>query len=146
MHVVHLANTTKNGIIASAMGVIFDVDEYDKSVTPEQVEIIDNFFKSLKLNLTEPTTGKIPFGDLMEMLDTSNRWAYKGSLTTPPCSKTVFFNILNKVYPIKQEHLDMYKQQLEQAPDVKAKGNYRVIQPIDTQDPKLITNWNIEET
>ena len=146
MHVVHLANTTKNGIIASAMGVIFDVDEYDKSVTPEQVEIIDNFFKSLKLNLTEPTTGKIPFGDLMEMLDTSNRWAYKGSLTTPPCSKTVFFNILNKVYPIKQEHLDLYKQQLEQAPDVKAKGNYRVIQPIDTQDPKLITNWNIEET
>jgi len=109
MHVVHLANTTKNGIIASAMGVIFDVDEYDKSVTPEQVEIIDNFFKSLKLNLTEPTTGKIPFGDLMEMLDTSNRWAYKGSLTTPPCSKTVFFNILNKVYPIKQEHLDLYK-------------------------------------
>ena len=57
MHVVHLANTTKNGIIASAMGVIFDVDEYDKSVTPEQVEIIDNFFMSLKLNLTEPTTG-----------------------------------------------------------------------------------------
>ena len=128
------------------MGIIFDVDEYDKSVTPEQVEIIDKFFDSLKLNLTEPTTGEIPFGDLMNMLDTSNRWAYKGSLTTPPCSKTVFFNILNKVYPIKQEHLDLYKQQLEQAPDVKAKGNYRVIQPIDTQDPKLITNWNIEET
>ncbi len=128
------------------MGIIFDVDEYDKSVTPEQVEIIDKFFDSLKLNLTEPTTGEIPFGDLMNMLDTSNRWAYKGSLTTPPCSKTVFFNILNKVYPIKQEHLDLYKQQLEQAPDVKAKGNYRVIQPIDTQDPKFITNWNIEET
>ena len=35
MHVVHLANTTKNGIIASAMGVIFDVDD---------------FFSNLKLN------------------------------------------------------------------------------------------------
>ena len=51
MHVVHLANTTKNGIIASAMGVIFDVDDFDKSVTPEQVVIIDRFFDSLMLNL-----------------------------------------------------------------------------------------------
>ena len=51
MHVVHLANTTKNGIIASAMGVIFDVDDFGKSVTPEQVVIIDRFFDSLMLNL-----------------------------------------------------------------------------------------------
>ena len=28
------------------------------------------------------------------MVDTNNRWAYKGSLTTPPCSKTIYFNIL----------------------------------------------------
>lgn len=76
------------------------------------------------------------------MLDTNNRWVYKGSLTTPPCSKTVFFNILYKVYPIKPYHLNLYKQHLAQAPDVKARGNYRVIQSIDTQDPKLITNWN----
>jgi hypothetical protein len=51
MHVVHLANTAKNGIIASAMGVIFDVDDYDKSITPEQVLIIDKFFDSLMLNI-----------------------------------------------------------------------------------------------
>ena len=51
MHAVHLANTTKNGIIASAMGVIFDFDDFDKSVTPEQVVIIDRFFDSLMLNL-----------------------------------------------------------------------------------------------
>ena len=30
-----MANITKNGIIASAMGAIFDVNDYDKSVTPE---------------------------------------------------------------------------------------------------------------
>lgn len=33
MHVVHMANTIKNGIIASAIGIIFDVNDYDKSVT-----------------------------------------------------------------------------------------------------------------
>jgi hypothetical protein len=113
MHVVHLANTAKNGIIASAMGVIFDVDDFDKSISPEQILIIDKFFDSLMLNLiTEPTTGEIPFGELMAMLDTNNRWVYKGSLTTPPCSKTIFFNILYKVYPIKQYHVNMFKQHL----------------------------------
>jgi len=48
----------------------------------------------------------------MAIIDTNNRWVYKGSLTTPPCTKTVYFNILNKVYPIKQYHLNMFKQQL----------------------------------
>ena len=51
MHVVHMANTIKNGIIASAIGIIFDVNDYDKSVTQEQIVIIDKFFDSLMLNL-----------------------------------------------------------------------------------------------
>ena len=33
LHVVHFANQTKNGVIASAVGIIFDVVDYDKSVS-----------------------------------------------------------------------------------------------------------------
>jgi carbonic anhydrase len=47
--------------------------------------------------LIEPTTGEITFGEFMAMSDTNNRWVYKGFLTTPSCSKTIFFNILNKI-------------------------------------------------
>lgn len=50
MHVVHMANTTKNGIIASAIAIIFDPVNFDKSVTPEQVAVIDKFFDSLQLD------------------------------------------------------------------------------------------------
>jgi hypothetical protein len=30
-----MANTIKNGIIASAIGIIFDVNDYDKSISQE---------------------------------------------------------------------------------------------------------------
>lgn len=63
----------------------------------------------------------------MAMLDTNNRWVYKGSLTTPPCSKTIFFNILYKVYPIKQYHVNMFKQHLSKVPLLRERGNYRVV-------------------
>ena len=85
--------------------------------------------------------GEVPFGELMALLDTNNRWVYKGSLTTPPCSKTIFFNVLYKVYPIKQYHVSMFKSQLDRVHNLEEKGNFRMTQPIDVQDPKLITNW-----
>ena len=33
MHVVHFPNILNNGIVASAIGIIFDVENYDPSVT-----------------------------------------------------------------------------------------------------------------
>jgi len=49
MHTVH---HPKFGLditefIAAALGIIFDTKDYDKSVTPRQVEVIDKFFDSL---------------------------------------------------------------------------------------------------
>jgi carbonic anhydrase len=82
--------------------------------------------------LNEPITGEIPFGELMATLDTNNRWVYRGSLTTPPCSKTIYFNILYKVYPIKKYHVDLFKNQLARVPGLKEKGNFRIVMPIDT--------------
>lgn len=48
MHTVHTPvnqNTTTHGY--AAMGIIFDTKKYDKSISAEVVEIIDNFFESL---------------------------------------------------------------------------------------------------
>ena len=36
-------------------------------------------------------------------------WIYKGSLTTPPCSKSIYWNVIATVYPIKQKNLDQFK-------------------------------------
>jgi carbonic anhydrase len=52
------------------------------------------------------------FGDLMNMVDLKNRFIYRGSLTTPPCTQQVYWNVLHTVYPIKREHLDAFKAKM----------------------------------
>ena len=65
----------------------------------------------------------------MAVVDTSNRWVYKGSLTTQPCTEGIYWNVVNTVYPIKQYHLDYYKAAVKKNYDTATKGwengNYR---------------------
>ena len=113
MHTVHYPKfgLEKNGFIAAALGIIFDTKDYDKSVTPRQVEVIDKFFESLSFTTNGDTTpAMINYGELVSVLDTSNRWIYKGTVTTPPCARFVYWNVLNKVYPIKEKHFNAYKK------------------------------------
>ena len=53
MHTVHLpqADGGKDGVNYAATGIFFDPNLYHrKLVTPEQVDIIDEFFESLKMD------------------------------------------------------------------------------------------------
>lgn len=97
-------------IIASAVGLIFDRVDYDKSVTAEEKLIIDKFFDSLGFDATVnpdkdstqtlKASTDVPYGDLMEIVNFANRWVYTGSLTTPPCSVGVYFQVVERVLPI----------------------------------------------
>jgi len=60
-------------------------------------------------NRLNPTSPSINYGELIMSVDTDNRWVYKGSVTTPPCAQTVYWNVVGKVYPIKEKHLNYYK-------------------------------------
>merc|ERR1712087_650931 len=72
-------------------------------------------------------------GDVMSLVDMKNRWVYKGSLTTPPCTKAVYWNVLHTVYPIKKAQLDLFNAKL--AASAKApNGNWRETQPLVTDD------------
>lgn len=91
------------------MGIIFDTREgYYDAVNPDVVTAIDEFFDSLSLNNGGKSTNlqEVKLANLMKYADLNNRWSYKGSLTTPPCSKTVFFNVMRQVWPMKKSHLD----------------------------------------
>jgi hypothetical protein len=70
---------------------------------------------------------EVPYGDLMNMVDTTRRWVYKGSVTTPPCDTYVYWNVLRSIYPVKQKHLDLFKQQLARTEGLEGTGNWRVI-------------------
>jgi hypothetical protein len=110
MHTVHLANygdesrrrlaeegeSTDTKIWASALGIIFDRENYDPSVTADEIAVIDKFFDQLNFEKSAPSAvlnenTDVNFGDLMSLVDLSSRWAYVGSLTTPPCTVGVYF-------------------------------------------------------
>jgi len=103
MHTVHYPTSVVNGFIASAVGIMFSVNDYTIDVTPAQEEIIDTFFEQMQWNTTDssPYVDLVSYGDLMNMVDTDNRWVYKGSVTTPPCARDVYWNVLRTIYPIK---------------------------------------------
>lgn len=86
---------------------------------------------------------EIRFGELISALDTNNRWIYKGSLTTPPCLETIYWNVARKVLPMKEKHLMWFKMMLKETGNG-INGNYRVIQPIDRHEPKLLTVFEDE--
>jgi len=52
----------------------------------------------------------INYKALMNMADFTNRWTYKGSVTTPPCHTFVHWNVLSTVYPISKKHLELFKK------------------------------------
>jgi len=49
----------------------------------------------------------------MNIVDSGDRWTYRGSVTTPPCATLVYWNVIKKVYPISQKHLDLFKKQMK---------------------------------
>jgi len=87
-----------------------------------------------------PIVSEINYGELVNNLNTSYRWVYSGSVTTPPCAKAVYWNVIATVMPIKERHLKLFKDVItKKSPNyVGSTGNYRVICKLDKQDPKLM--------
>ena len=149
MHIVHVnkdkhSKAGANKPFATAMGFIFDTTK-GATVDADTEAAIDGFFDSLKLDSgKKQDLGEIKLANMMKYADLQNRWAYKGSLTTPPCTKTVYFNVLRKVWPLKQKHLDQFKALMKNHANGQffgsADGNHRVVQPVNTQDPVIIVN------
>lgn len=138
MHTVHLPEGgAKNGIKYAAMGIMFSVNDYTQEATEEEQKIIDDFFDQMQWDIDsyDPKVDLVSYGKIMMMFDMNNRWVYKGSVTTPPCATTVYWNVLRRVYPMKQKHLDQFKKQLARG---SLTTNYRVTLPIDTQDVHVI--------
>ena len=82
-------------MFASAVGLMFDRENYDKSITPDEREAVYAFFESLGFGTANvedlAVDVDIPYGDLLKTVTFGNRWAYSGSLTTPPCTQGVYF-------------------------------------------------------
>jgi len=138
MHVVHLPTEKKNEFFAGVLGMLFSVDNAD-AVPEATVTAIDNFFTDLKWDqTTDQTVTTLRFKALMDAVDVEKRWVYKGTLTTPPCTGNVYWNVLSTVYPIKASVKTNFATQLNRNVNTNANigttGNYRATQTVDEQD------------
>lgn len=118
---------------------MFDTAKYDPSVSDATVAAIDKFFDTMMyydmLNPKDvsgvPTVypKEVTLGELMSVVNTGDRWVYKGSLTTPPCTEGIYWNVVKTVYPIKKYHLEYYKAAVKKnynpVTKAHANGNYR---------------------
>jgi len=131
MHTFHLAEGTETKYFASAIGLMFSVDNPSRAFSDAEVAVIDTFFDDLDWDLMSKTktltkVSFVSYGKLMEMVDTNNRWTYTGSRTIPPCKHQVRWNVLTDVHPIKQKHLDQFKKLLS-IDNLLETGNWREI-------------------
>ena len=117
---------------------MFSVDDFNKNVTDAEALIIDSFFQSLRWDdlTSNPEVDLVTYGALMEMVDTNNRWVYKGSVTTPVCATFVYWNVLSTIYPVKAKHLQQFQEQLNRGENGRLDefGNWREIQDVDYHD------------
>lgn len=149
MHTVHYPEETKNGFLAAALGIVFSADEEKVTAKLSWAEerIIDTFFDSLQFDdegaeNDGPIVDMITYGNLMMMVDFNNRWSYHGSVTTPPCATSVYWNVLQTIYPVKAEHLALFKGQLDKVDGLKAAGNWREIQETTEEHAVMVINQN----
>ena len=83
MQTFHFADTTLNGLKYAGMGILFSVDKATDTLTKEEQLIVDTFFDSLKwTKTTDAIVPEVPYGDLMMMINTRDRWVYSGIITT----------------------------------------------------------------
>lgn len=81
--------------------------------------------------------------------DTDNRFNYKGSHSVPPCQNNYLIDVCMTIYPIKQKHVDQFRNfKLSKNPTTKdynpetgTGGNYRNIQELtDDHAIYMVTN------
>lgn len=145
MHTVHLpVGGAQNGIKYAALGIMFSVEDYTVEVNDKQQLIIDDFFAGIDwaTELGNPLVDEVGYGSLMEMVDTNDRWVYKGSVTTPPCDSLVYWNVVRKVYPISSIVLNDFKRQLKRGDNKLVEtGNWReVLSATPEHDVRIIQN------
>lgn len=68
----------------------------------------------------------------MKNVDLKNFWMYEGSLTTPPCSEGVRWNVLSQSLPTQKKWIDNFTNNFAgNEAYAKGKGNNRVTMPIN---------------
>lgn len=125
----------KSNIAFGTVALMFSVEDFDHQISIPNNDSVHLFFEHLKFDdLNEPIVDRVALGDMMKYVDMNQRWVYHGSLTTPPCTPVVYWNVINRIFPIKLEEFKKIKEVMEKRKSsIGATFNNRPIQPIINQ-------------
>jgi hypothetical protein len=150
-HVHHPSEHTINGKLFELEVHMVHLNPAD--ATAKQVETFgtaltltaaDAFFaKWVAVNKEQNLDMGTTVHDLYSKVDWNNRWAYEGSLTTPPCTRLAFFNVAKKVIPVSEATVKAVKDKMTQEDSrffTKWSGNNRPPQPLNGQNVVEIVN------
>mmetsp|Transcript_2091 Transcript_2091/g.3145 ORF Transcript_2091/g.3145 Transcript_2091/m.3145 type:complete len:226 (+) Transcript_2091:904-1581(+) len=68
------------------VSILFSIDNFSENIDSQVLQEFETFFEELDFEQDDHISPHITFGNLMDHIDWSHRWVYKGSLTVPPCS------------------------------------------------------------
>lgn len=162
IHFVHTpaadATQEQKATLGSNLVILLDTKNYDKEVAKNETinqSIRDMFHRFVNDAWEVPIHMRGKMEIMYKHIDFNNRWAYEGSLSTPPCSRIAYYNIAKKVYKLHPEDLEKIKRGMIDKNEKFFKkwaddgledprkiwyGNIRNVQPLDTQKPVIIVN------
>jgi len=140
LHIVHQmtpqsASTAKTNRNLAVVGVFFNLDE-DSQATP------NSFIEALKLH-NVGTDIHLNMNELLknDLTDKMTYYAYKGSLTTPPCSENANWYVVEKPLTITKDQLDQFNLRWKDNMNFAGGyGNNRPVQPLNGRVVMKSTN------
>ena len=93
-----------DGSLGAVVGVFFDTVLCNNEKN-EDCDVHNTFIESLRFADATPEgliLGDVDFLDSINSLDLSKYWSFDGSLTTPPCTEGIKWNVIDDVQPISK--------------------------------------------
>jgi len=119
IHIVHLY---ANGTLGGVLGVLFDREKGGKTTNPLIQEM-----QTPSPTAKPGSPRNINLSNWLSSLDTSKFFAYPGSLTTPPCTEGIAWNLLMDIQPLSEAQEQWFEDQWKTNPGFfgDGTGNYR---------------------
>ncbi|GKV38926.1 hypothetical protein SLEP1_g46779 [Rubroshorea leprosula] len=128
LHLVHLASDKSISVVA----ILYQYGDPDPFLT-KIMKALEELAKE-KFSPEEVSVIKLGSMDLKQLKRKTHRYyRYIGSLTTPPCTENVTWNILGKVRTISKEQLAALQAPLSS----EFKHNARPVQPLNGRQIQL---------